>query len=242
MKAAAPRDISCATPEALPARPREDTPASSGAGPWPTRYSSPARTIGQLLAIDSQPGPKCLARPRGPRRAAGQAALAARRSEHGQTTRGGGAPAVDGDGVSVPEPSKRLSWLAADDGAADCLDRAVSTLAERVNARYIAEQRAAGKRVAQRKEQAGRLAAEVHAALIEDESRLALRPADDEALSLSCLQLVNLLQGHVNRSTAANDVSNWRHWMAFCASMNTSLWRDDAMHRQRRRRGPRARD
>jgi hypothetical protein len=33
----------------------------------------------------------------------------------------------------------------------------------------------------------------------------------------------------VNRNTAVNEAANWRHWVDFCASMNTSPWRDDAV-------------
>ena len=57
--------------------------------------------------------------------------------------------------------------------------------------------------------------------LQEDNSRHALRPRDDSALALSCLRLVTLVQGHVNRNTAANEASNWRHWVTFCTHMNT---------------------
>ena len=31
-----------------------------------------------------------------------------------------------------------------------------------------------------------------------------------------------------NWSRSANEASNWKHWLAFCAHMNTSPWRDDA--------------
>ena len=61
-----------------------------------------------------------------------------------------------------------------------------------------------------------------------DSSRYALRPADSSVIDVACLRLVNLLQGHAPQTTRANEASNWKHWLAFCAHMNTSPWRDDA--------------
>lgn len=73
-----------------------------------------------------------------------------------------------------------------------------------------------------------RMADGMAAALRNDQSRLALKPDDAGVLDLACQRMVELLHGHVPHTTQHNEASNWKHWVVFCAHMNTSPWRDDA--------------
>lgn len=76
--------------------------------------------------------------------------------------------------------------------------------------------------------QADQVAKRMAASLRADTSRYALRPDDAETIDLACARLVDILQRHAPATTRANEASNWKHWEAFCAHMNTSPWRDDA--------------
>ena len=73
----------------------------------------------------------------------------------------------------------------------------------------------------------GDLAKRLLGVLQDDESKYALKPQDDSVLSEACVKLALLLQSHVPEATLANEASNWKHWVAFCAHMRTSPWRDD---------------
>jgi hypothetical protein len=117
-----------------------------------------------------------------------------------------------------------MAWGAAADGGVG--HRTLQ--ATRVRAARAAD-KVEGRRTGAKALQAAETAEEMLRGLQEDNSRHALRPRDDSALALSCLRLVTLVQGHVNRNTAANEASNWRHWVTFCTHMNTSPWRDDAI-------------
>ena len=124
-----------------------------------------------------------------------------------------------------------LGWLHADtEKDAKAIKRAGRELAASKAAVAKAKGIIGSRRGATAKmQQAERTAQHMLGAIRADKSRLALRPADDDALALSCLTLVNLLQSHVAHNTAANEASNWKHWVKFCESMGTPPWRDDGV-------------
>ena len=66
-------------------------------------------------------------------------------------------------------------------------------------------------------------------ALHGDTSKYALNPDNPDTLTMACERLASLLMNHVPETTRANEASNWKHWVTFCAHMRTSLWRDDSV-------------
>ena len=66
-------------------------------------------------------------------------------------------------------------------------------------------------------------------ALQGDTSKYALNPDNPDTLTMACERLASLLMNHVPETTRANEASNWKHWVTFCAHMRTSPWRDDAV-------------
>ena len=127
--------------------------------------------------------------------------------------------------VAVPDPTERGSGVppTVDAGAA----AAAATRASAAWATEEAVRKLGPGRRNLRVQQSEKLALEMMESMRADGSRHALRPDNDEALAVSCLRLVNLLLGHVNRNTSINEASNWRHWVDFCAYMHTAPWRDD---------------
>ena len=217
--------IDCATPLLLPSRPSPSSEAPGGARSGAIGGAHGALTMGTLHEVDSEPRP---------RQARCESPMPADRST------GAAALWADSDGeddphsscwafasLDVPKPEDRTGWLRADDNTGATVGEETRACAGAATARVYAEHRAAGKPRLQCL-QAEQMAAEMLRGLQIDDSRHALRPRSDEALALSCLRLTNLLLGHVNRNTAVNEASNWRHWVDFCATMRTSPWRDDA--------------
>ena len=134
------------------------------------------------------------------------------------------------DAVAVPPPCERLGYIGTDcDDEADLFSRAFAARAQRATGRVLAARAAASTASGRgQSRQAQRVAEAMAESMRADSSRYALRPADSSVIDVACLRLVNLLQGHAPQTTRANEASNWKHWLAFCAHMNTSPWRDDA--------------
>ena len=75
--------------------------------------------------------------------------------------------------------------------------------------------------------QAARARAQSLAALLQaDKSRYGMRFEEGEA-DAACLHLMQVLEQSAARTTLANEKSNWKHWLAFCAHRNTAPWRQD---------------
>ena len=134
------------------------------------------------------------------------------------------------DAVVVPPPAERPGALGLPASDLTTLMHEMEcTRAERATTRALEHALAKQRRgkAPLHLAKSAEVAHEMYESLCSDSSRHALRPADSSTLELACDRLVTILQGHVPKTVQSNESSNWRHWVAFCAHMNTSPWRDD---------------